>query len=264
MKPSQTHRSNQASGKIAEHLQAYALAAAAAGVSVLAMAPPSRAEGVYTQADINLHDGNLFMDLNCGPNIQFWLADQLSTFATRSAYTRIRRLAINGSLNASVIVDDHGPAQLPSNTLIGPGGQFKNVHHYRQLLADVFWQNFVSVTASDTGVDGNWANRKSAFLGLRFSIHGETHYGWALVQVKPSVEYRGGGHPLLNGALFAYAYESTPDAPIVTHKPAAGMTSESASPQPGTLGALAMGATASGHCPEIESQGFEPGPRRQH
>jgi hypothetical protein len=207
---------------------------------------------VFTPAEVNLHDGNLFLDLNCGPRNQFWFGNEVSTFATRSAVVEIRRLAIYGSSNASVLVDDHGPAELPSNAVVGPGGSFKNVHHQRQLLADAWWRGFFSITASNSGVGGNWANRKVGYLGLKFDIRGETHYGFATLQVKPSVDYRGGANPRVNGALLGYAYDATPDQPIVTgQRSGAGMTSESASPQPGTLGALAMGSAGPGRCPNI-------------
>jgi hypothetical protein len=83
---------------------------------------------------------------------------------------------------------------------------------------------------------------------LKFSIHGKTHYGWARFE-----EHFGKGNPpgisvLLNG----YAYETIPDKPIIAGQTKgtedsdfkqSNPTSQTLpTPEPATLGALAMGA----------------------
>jgi len=77
---------------------------------------------------------------------------------------------------------------------------------------------------------GFWLGAKNKYLGVKFSISGETHYGWARLNANA-------GSALLTG----YAYETVPNKPI-----RAGIlpTPESnADPQrPPTLGVLAMGA----------------------
>lgn len=75
-------------------------------------------------------------------------------------------------------------------------------------------------------VDGDSVVR--GFVGFRFNIGGNTHYGWL------DVEVRGTFGPANTGGIFFFgaAYESTPNTPI-----AAG-----AVPAPGTLAGLAIGA----------------------
>jgi hypothetical protein len=89
---------------------------------------------------------------------------------------------------------------------------------------------------------------KQAYLGLKFVIKGKTHFGWA--QVKLS-------HPMygtINATLTAYAYETIPDKAIVAgatrgtdesdleQPDAALITPIPDTPQPVTLGTLALGA----------------------
>jgi hypothetical protein len=85
---------------------------------------------------------------------------------------------------------------------------------------------------------GYWGDNTPKYLGLRFSIHGEVHYGWARVSFKWK-DYRA---PV---KLEGYAYETTPNHPILAGKKTSfDSTSdlEESDPQAGSLGALARGA----------------------
>jgi hypothetical protein len=62
---------------------------------------------------------------------------------------------------------------------------------------------------------GSWLGGKSAYLGLKFMIHGEVHFGWARLTVPKN---------LRSIVLTGYAYETTPNKPLK-----AGQTSETAS-----------------------------------
>lgn len=59
-------------------------------------------------------------------------------------------------------------------------------------------------------VYGQWYKVKNRYLGLRFVIKGQIHYGWARLNVgaKPHP------HPILTG----YAYETIPNKAIITGK----------------------------------------------
>jgi len=74
---------------------------------------------------------------------------------------------------------------------------------------------------------GNWIDATNRYLGLKFTIKGKTHYGWARLTI-----------PWLNVGfsvtLTGYAYETIPNKSII-----AGKTHGGAS-----LGALAAGSTA--------------------
>jgi hypothetical protein len=55
---------------------------------------------------------------------------------------------------------------------------------------------------------GPWANTKGRYLGLKFVIKGEEHYGWARLNVKIVVI-------TIVATLTGYAYETIPRKPII-------------------------------------------------
>jgi len=89
---------------------------------------------------------------------------------------------------------------------------------------------------STNGVcSGSWADVKNRYLGLRFIIKGETHFGWARLNVACNL----GSKKI--GLLTGYAYETVPNKPII-----AGRTKgpDVITDQPASLGQLARGASA--------------------
>ncbi len=75
----------------------------------------------------------------------------------------------------------------------------------------------------------------SGYLGLKFSIHGQFHYGWARLNV-----FTNWNAPGFTAALLGYAYETIPNKPIITGKTKG---PDVITIQPATLGHLARGAT---------------------
>jgi hypothetical protein len=70
---------------------------------------------------------------------------------------------------------------------------------------------------------GSFAGTSDKYLGVRFTISGNTHYGWIQVQVPADVTY---------ATITGYAYEDVADAQITA----------GAIPEPGSLALLAIGA----------------------
>jgi hypothetical protein len=68
-----------------------------------------------------------------------------------------------------------------------------------------------------------WQNQPSANLGLRFTIAGKTHFGWARFSTVSGI------------FLTGYAYETIPDKPIITGR--------THGKDEATLGRLAQGAS---------------------
>jgi len=109
----------------------------------------------------------------------------------------------------------------------------------------------MGVVSTSTGGNvryrGNWLHATNRYLGLKFSVAGKTHYGWARLTV------RGTSDPAhFTAILTGYAYETIPNKPIVAGKtkgpdeisfkePDAGVTMPTR--KPASLGLLAMGAT---------------------
>jgi hypothetical protein len=119
-------------------------------------------------------------------------------------------------------------AALPAGVKVGQGRPFNG--DYLPL-----WQKFGNYTQG-ASERCPWAGRHhGAFLGLKFYINRELHYGWAHVTV--------GSTTVLDG----YAYETIPNQAIDTGNTGApGSISELENtrlrvPQPATLGALAQG-----------------------
>lgn len=89
---------------------------------------------------------------------------------------------------------------------------------------------------------GPWQNIKNRYLGFKFKINGETHFGWARVTVKSFVDPNNYS-ARINATLSGYAYETNPNQSIIAgnHGSSVGQN-----PAPGiseqTLGSLAAGA----------------------
>ena len=85
---------------------------------------------------------------------------------------------------------------------------------------------------------GPWANSgkgvKRRYLGVRFKISGQTHYGWARLNVRFTIE-----HEVPIGRLTGYAYETIPNKPIITGK----TKGLDVIVEPATPGHLAQGAS---------------------
>jgi len=92
------------------------------------------------------------------------------------------------------------------------------------------------VSLGSVDVWGSWINVKNRYLGVKFKIEGEAHYGWARLSVKVQEPFT------ITATLTGYAYETIPNKPII-----AGMTQGpdlitlQRDPTDGTLGSLALG-----------------------
>lgn len=103
---------------------------------------------------------------------------------------------------------------LEGGTVIGPGQKFKAKSDLAKMNAG--------------GFGGNWPNDllDPRFVGLRFLIDDQTHYGWARVGVHLDFD-----DSVAEAKLYDWAYESTPDTAITTPLP-----------EPSTLALFALGA----------------------
>jgi hypothetical protein len=83
---------------------------------------------------------------------------------------------------------------------------------------------------------GPWANISQHFLGFKFEINRQVHYGWAELSVKAGPR---NGAPAIAATLLGYAYDTVPNQPVP-----AGLRSDACAPklEPGTLGLLALGS----------------------
>jgi hypothetical protein len=241
-----TRSKKSLSWKLDKQLLAYTATAGAAGVAVLALAQSAEAKVVYTPANvpIPLNGGPVYVDLN---------NDGVADFALQSSTYQAARIprkqkhpglpffqdleaipqgagdAVLGYIDTSQGLDVPCAAALPLGAKVGPKSPFLNSN--RVMLFSVVETYTYPHEACQ------WAQKhRGAFLGVKFSINGETHYGWAHITI-------GSTGTVLNG----YAYETTANQPILTGKTngtdsAALEKTTLPGLQPATLGALAEGA----------------------
>ncbi len=207
-------------------LNAYTVAATAAGVGVLCLTQTAEAKVVYTPANVKIvqNVGLVRFDLNHDGIADFGLSNVLrSSSSERFGVLRVAQLRraneIWGVYSTSSGSQVLFAAALPRGTKIGPKGQFQKdpSEGLRMAVSDFHEQV------------GPWLHVKQAYLGLKFVVRGKRHFGWA--RVKLSVARQS-----IAATLTGYAYETIPGKPII-----AGAT-KGPEEQAGSLGALAAGA----------------------
>jgi hypothetical protein len=228
-----------------QQLNAYALAASAAGVTLLALSQPSDAKIVYTPVHKIIGKNTSYqLDLN---------RDGITDFTIKNSHC-----SYNQSSRTSCQVDSWNllsVAPAGNNAVEATGGPLRlaldlgrgaRIPDHRNFIgrATMLSQCKGFCNASSTGTSriyGLWRNVANRYLGLKFKIKGKTHYGWARLSVKASKSpYE------ITAVLTGYAYETIPGKAIVagvTKGPDDAEPDASISmPVPATLGALAMGA----------------------
>jgi len=236
---SSTCEPRQLSKSLLHQLNSYALAATAAGVTSLALVQPAEARIVYTPAHVKILPPQRFdstivlIDLNHDGIDDFFLSNFFGGSAPNSyAFLNARPEKVGNR-----VLEKKGAASaLPAGVRV----QFHNSS------SNGFMAGY---RIGGSEFTGQWANGgkgvKDRYLGLRFIVKGQIHFGW----VRLNVTFKNGE---FSGLLTGYAYETIPNKPIIT-----GRTKESEedggqfSPtsrvaltrEPATLGLLAMGSS---------------------
>jgi hypothetical protein len=221
---------------VQRHLDAYALAASAAGVGVLALAQPAQAKIVYTSANEVVlqcsRQSNLCLklDVNHDHIVDFtipWFQSSKGADLSIIPSKNEPNNRIWGTVSPGVCsnTDQHRfyvASALNSGVSIGPNSFKLQAQHY------AMW-GFGE--GGSTCEWGEWRGVKNKYLGLEFNVKGHAHYGWArLSSVK-------------NGwKLTGYAYETVANKPIMTGKIKG---PDAIAFQPGSIGRLARGAAGS-------------------
>jgi hypothetical protein len=216
----------------------YTLAASAAGVGMLALAQSAEAKIVYTPAGVTFGTASYSLDVNHDGITDFSFVIRWNSF--------YENFTVSGAVSNNSVVLKYRTgggaafaAALSAGSRIGPKGHF------------IRWGYMQRAS------NGQWYNAANRYLGLKFQIAGQTHYGWARLSVR-------GGWYDINAALTGYAYETIPNKPIIagrTKGPADDPTSDpdfaspddpgsgasvigpiEDTPQPALLGMLALGA----------------------
>jgi hypothetical protein len=227
--------------KLNKNLAAYMTAAGAAGVSLLALAQPAGAKVIYTSYYTQL--GDTFLDINHDGVVDFPIRGY--GFCISGQYSSLcgGSEALNASSPGGRFMGAPGFASaLRAGAKIGPAGQFSA----RQIIGSDFERPF-SGSAKPPNWFGPLANDgngvRDRYLGLKFSIRGQTHYGWLRISVHIPNSKKHGFSAFITG----YAYETEANTAIVAGQETGAVeasSSQPASSQPAqaSLGMLARGA----------------------
>jgi len=217
-------------------LNSYALAASAAGVSILALVQPCAAKIVYTKAHRYINGWPyVTIDFNHDGTKDFIFKRYSSM-----RYTSWLDIEAVGKIGKNHIWGSRGSASaLPSNFQVGSNSHFasKTALMWRQQSCTSYETN--CTTAYTTGQWG--PQNKNPYLGLQFKINGKTHYGWARVILQTRRSPKKHGAYVGDFILTGYAYETVVNKPIITGKTKG---PDVITLQDPSLGHLARGASA--------------------
>jgi hypothetical protein len=234
MKP-RARKTVDLSEAVHQQLNAYALAASAAGVGILAWPLAGEAKIVYTPAHIRVSGGFLALDLNHDSVVDY----KIRTHRYNSYFWELWVSPSGGNQvyrGSASRYKSFYAAALPAGVRLGP----KKKWVPGGVMLD--WEFFTS--GSRTGRAGPWFDVRRRYLGLKFLINGHFHYGWARLNVKGTAQG-------IDAVLTGYAYETIPNKPIIAGKTKgpddvsvqeSNATHTAPTPEPATLGVLAMGS----------------------
>lgn len=227
---------------IKHRMNAYAIAAGAAA-SLLATTQPVHAEVVFTRIDMTFRNGRLPLDVDGDGMVDFILSNDEFR---EGKYSGKRTLTVEpgsageiqntvaGCASACFIAPEARAFHI--GDVIGSNRQFltgrvrlDSIHQY--LSAGAYCYGYF---------------QGDGFLGLKFQISGETHYGWVSFS-NVTCGYTRSHNLSITANINGMAYETVPNQPIMAGDKgpsAAGATpsSEAIQPQPASLGVLALGA----------------------
>jgi hypothetical protein len=224
--------------RLEKNLLAYAIAA---GATLLPSALPADAQIIYTPSNTPLaiaqqnHGPALTpLDLNNDgtPDFTFLMLSTLGFHSTTFSATTTRfkfLLKIDPARKGNQVVEGKQSltaSAVPAGVTIGPKEKFAEGDAYLR---------FQSFHPGGSRNSGTWQNVEYAYVGLKFLINGEVHYGWARVKFP----YPGS---VKDASIYGYAYESTPNQSIVTGQTSGNSQGAGKASLPATLGTLATGA----------------------
>ena len=205
----------------------YVLAAGTA----LAGASIAQAKVVFTRTNIVYRSSTIQIDLNNDGNIDFDFGVSESGWCGSMSNGYCNHFLDALGLQPSNQIEkglNRGQAALMAGANIGPGDVFANSGY----------MVLVCTAPSCAGTHGSWINVADRFLGVKFLINGQVHYGW--------IGFRRVGEKLspFTARFSGWAYETEPNKPIRAGD--RGESDDSASvysPEPTSLQLLALGHT---------------------
>jgi hypothetical protein len=194
------------SNNLNHHIAQYSLAAAVAGVGMLALGAPATGEVVVTRKTINIPMAS-FRDFTTKISMANNGVNNFS-FNLYSFEGFDRGLIMQGASAGDGVLASGFYAKafaLPRGAKIGAP-------------ASLFDPYTALIEATESGYKGSrsargdWGgNPENRYLGIRFKLNGQTHYGWIRVSVTFSLQPNG---PLPTAKITGYAYETVANKAI--------------------------------------------------
>jgi len=180
-------------------LNRFAMAAFVAAVGLLALAWPAEAKVVYTPVNATISgNGSIRIDLNHDTITDFVILSASQVAACGDREGLIGSTKITPKTGNGVLVSHLNFAELlASGISIGSGADFYKAQA-------VVTQFFICSSGTHTA---------KGYLGLEFQINGQTHYGWAQVNIYASYSYL---RHVMRTTLIDFAYETIPGQAIRT------------------------------------------------
>jgi hypothetical protein len=236
-----------------DRLGMYALTATAAGIGMVATSDPADASVIYTPAHTQIVTGTVSLDLNNDGIADFNFTREVfyggRAFSSSTVIAPLNpgnRVEGNGQIRFSGVPAVSAFA-LPAGSVVGPAQQPFFPAGQKFMRGYFYDIGTIQLNRSSAGA---WANKNGLsdrYLGLVFTINGQTHFGWARLSVPARTHMFDVGT-----TLTGYAYETVPGKPITTGSPqematlpdGASQLHQQSVPvqiQDQTLGALALG-----------------------
>jgi hypothetical protein len=248
----QSRKAAELSKPLHHELSVYALAAGAAGVSLIASSQLADAQIIYTATHVQIGaNQKIPIDFN---------HDGLTDIIIREIPFHPNRTFVGNIVEAEPDIGGGVKqgycigcaAAMPGGSRISSDDRFVTG---KALMSETYSIYYF----------GSWAFSSRRYLGVRFLINGETHYGWARMNVNPT------GTDSIEVVLTGFAYETQANKPINAgetgvegedRESSRASTEMSSSPQPeakpATLGALALGAGGLAIWRRLETESQKP------
>lgn len=217
-------------------IRRYSVAAAAAGVGIAALAQPATATIVITNKNIPIP--LCYSTAPCPVTIDFnndGIADvelMFTDYPTHSSFSLLLTARKLGA-GAGIMSAGQNLYRLPYASCLLRGAKIGSSAQFGSA---------VTVERSSGGLYGThyrfgkWGgNHPNRFMGVKFQIHGKTHYGWIRITVNTT--------SLMTATITEYGYETVANKAVSAGLPGAAWVQSrtSARPSAPSLGALALG-----------------------
>jgi hypothetical protein len=184
--------SETSEGKLERNLALYTLATAA----TLAGVHQAQAEVVFTPSSAQFTGSPINIDMDNDGTVDFVLQTGGSCGSTAQCYIAWGVTEAPGVSGNGVAIDF--PSQFQAALVRGNHIGRPNDH---------FVGRFMAESSMYTGFLGPWDNVTDRYLGVKFMINGEAHYGWIGFA-------RTLGNPGFKAKFSGWAYETQPNTPI--------------------------------------------------